>query len=64
MLRLVIVARGALFFPLPAVTQVHPFPAGFRTQEVSTNHTVLHVRTGGEGPAAVVLHGYGETGDM
>ena len=39
-------------------------PAGFRTQEIATNGTTLHVRVGGSGPAVVLLHGYGETGDM
>lgn len=40
------------------------FPASFRTQEIATNGTTLHVRIGGRGPAVVLLHGYGETGDM
>jgi pimeloyl-ACP methyl ester carboxylesterase len=26
--------------------------------------TSIHVRAGGAGPAVVLLHGYGETGDM
>ena len=29
-----------------------------------TNGTTLSVRVGGQGPAVVLLHGYGETGDM
>lgn len=41
-----------------------PFPPGFRTQSVETNGTNLHVRVGGRGAAVVLLHGYGETGDM
>jgi pimeloyl-ACP methyl ester carboxylesterase len=40
------------------------YPAGFRIQTIATNGTSLHVRVGGKGPAAVLLHGYGETGDM
>jgi pimeloyl-ACP methyl ester carboxylesterase len=40
------------------------FPPGFRTQEIATNGTSLHVRVGGQGPAVLLLHGYGETGDM
>jgi pimeloyl-ACP methyl ester carboxylesterase len=40
------------------------FPSGFHTQEIATNGATLHVRIGGEGPAVVLLHGYGETGDM
>jgi pimeloyl-ACP methyl ester carboxylesterase len=48
----------------PATAQVQPFPAGFHTQRIPTNGTTLYVRVGGSGPAVVLLHGYGETGDM
>ena len=41
-----------------------PFPASFHTQEIKTNGTILHVRIGGEGPAVIMLHGFGDTGDM
>jgi pimeloyl-ACP methyl ester carboxylesterase len=44
--------------------QARSYPADFRTQEIATNGTVLHARVGGQGPAVVLLHGYGETGDM
>jgi pimeloyl-ACP methyl ester carboxylesterase len=40
------------------------FPAEFRTRNIDTNGTTIYVRTGGNGPAVVLLHGYGETGDM
>ena len=40
------------------------FPPEFRTKFIATNGTSIYVRTGGTGPAAVLLHGYGETGDM
>lgn len=40
------------------------FPTGFRVQEIATNGTTIHVRVGGAGPAVVLLHGYGDTGDM
>jgi pimeloyl-ACP methyl ester carboxylesterase len=40
------------------------FPDTFRTQDLAANGTKLHVRVGGSGPAVVLLHGYGETGDM
>jgi pimeloyl-ACP methyl ester carboxylesterase len=43
---------------------VDPFPSGFHTQEIKTNGTTLHVRIGGQGPAVVMLHGFGDTGDM
>ena len=48
----------------PAIAQQFDFPAGFRTQDIATNGATIHVRTGGKGPAVVLLHGYGETGDM
>ncbi|EJL20248.1 alpha/beta fold hydrolase [Novosphingobium sp. AP12] len=48
----------------PAIAQVEPFPASFRTQEIAANGTTIHTRIGGKGPAVVLLHGYGETGDM
>jgi pimeloyl-ACP methyl ester carboxylesterase len=64
MLRFVIGALAALVLALPAAAQVQPFPAGFRTQTVATNGAAIHVRVGGSGPAVVLLHGYGETGDM
>ena len=47
-----------------AVAQVQPYPASFRIERIATNGTTLHVRIGGSGPAVVLLHGYGETGDM
>jgi pimeloyl-ACP methyl ester carboxylesterase len=40
------------------------FPQGFRVLQIKTNDTTLHVRVGGSGPAVVLLHGYGDTGDM
>jgi len=40
------------------------FPPEFRTRDITTNSTSIYVRFGGTGPAVVLLHGYGETGDM
>ena len=40
------------------------FPPGFRTQQVETDGATIHVRVGGQGPAVVMLHGFGDTGDM
>jgi pimeloyl-ACP methyl ester carboxylesterase len=47
-----------------AAAQVPPFPASFKSQDIAANGTTLHVRVGGKGPAVVLLHGFGETGDM
>ncbi len=54
----------ATLFAAPLPAQVVPFPPGFTTREVVTNGVMIHVRTGGRGPAVVLLHGYCETGDM
>ncbi|MCW0199851.1 alpha/beta hydrolase [Sphingopyxis sp.] len=54
----------ALFLASPAIAQVQPFPRNFKAEEISTNGAVIHVRVGGHGPAVVLLHGFGETGDM
>ena len=43
---------------------MQPFPAAFRTEAIQTDGATLHVRSGGHGPAVILLHGYGETGDM
>ncbi len=51
---------------LPAVTlaSLEPFPATFQMRLLQTNGTKLYVRSGGKGPAVVLLHGFGDTGDM
>jgi pimeloyl-ACP methyl ester carboxylesterase len=48
----------------PAWGQQQTYPASFKTQNLATNGTTLFVRTGGKGPAVVLLHGFGNTGDM
>jgi len=58
LIALAVIAAG------PAVAQVEPFPSAFHEQDIATNGTTIHVRVGGYGPAVVLLHGYGETGDM
>jgi pimeloyl-ACP methyl ester carboxylesterase len=47
-----------------AIMEGFVYPAGFTTSDIAANGTTLHVRIGGSGPAIVLLHGYGETGDM
>jgi pimeloyl-ACP methyl ester carboxylesterase len=53
-----------LFLSASAVAAIQPFPASFGTENVITNGTQIYVRVGGAGPAVVLLHGFGETGDM
>jgi len=64
MLRALSIAAALFAVAQPAAAQAPSFPPGFHTQEIATNGTTLHVRIGGKGPAVVLLHGYGETGDM
>ncbi|MGY4397138.1 pimeloyl-ACP methyl ester carboxylesterase [Sphingomonas sp. UYAg733] len=59
-----LIAAALVALPLPALAQGEAFPASFKTQEIATNGTTIHVRVGGKGPAVTLLHGYGETGDM
>jgi pimeloyl-ACP methyl ester carboxylesterase len=60
-----LLAFGLLLSALSnAAAGLEPFPAGFRTQQIATNGTNLYVRVGGHGPAVVLLHGFGDTGDM
>jgi pimeloyl-ACP methyl ester carboxylesterase len=63
MFRAVLAAIIAATLASPAFA-VEPFPAGFKTQDIKTNGTTLHVRVGGSGPAVVMLHGFADTGDM
>ena len=64
MFRLIAAAAAAVIFAMPAFARVLPFPDSFHTQNVQTNGTNLYVRVGGHGPAVVLLHGFGDTGDM
>jgi pimeloyl-ACP methyl ester carboxylesterase len=43
---------------------VPPFPPGIRVEEIETGGATIHTRVGGQGPAVVMLHGFGDTGDM
>lgn len=47
-----------------AHADVTPFPAAFQTRDIAVDGATMHVRVGGKGPAVVLLHGFGDTGDM
>jgi pimeloyl-ACP methyl ester carboxylesterase len=51
-------------FATAATAAIEAYPAAFHTEMVPTNGTRLYVRVGGRGPAVVLLHGFGDTGDM
>src|SRR6201984_2198660 len=60
-----LIALGLLAL-VPGVTfaAIEPYPSSFQTRMVQTNGTSLYVRFGGTGPTVVLLHGFGDTGDM
>jgi pimeloyl-ACP methyl ester carboxylesterase len=62
--RIVLAAIAALIAVSSASAEVRPFPRGFNPQEIKTDGATIHVRVGGNGPAVVMLHGFGNTGDM
>ncbi|HMH64217.1 MAG TPA: alpha/beta fold hydrolase, partial [Rhizomicrobium sp.] len=63
-MRFSVLLSAVLLVVASSALAVEPFPAGFKTQTVKTNGTELYVRVGGQGPAVVLLHGFGDTGDM
>jgi pimeloyl-ACP methyl ester carboxylesterase len=65
MFSMLVGALAALALAWPAAAQVTPFPGDFRMQEITTDDgATIHLRSGGQGPAVVLLHGFGDTGDM
>jgi pimeloyl-ACP methyl ester carboxylesterase len=59
-----LVAFAASLLAASALAAVHPFPSAFKTQFIAVSGARIYVRVGGHGAAVVLLHGYGETGDM
>ena len=43
---------------------IESLPPAFHVAEIASGDVTLHVRIGGQGPAVVMLHGFGDTGDM
>ncbi len=43
---------------------INSFPESFRIHKIKVDGATIHVRVGGKGPAVVMLHGFGDTGDM
>jgi pimeloyl-ACP methyl ester carboxylesterase len=66
-LRLLVAGFGVsslLMSAVAAQARVERFPAGFHIERIKTGDATLYVRVGGKGPAVVLLHGFGDTGDM
>jgi len=49
---------------LPAAARVVRFPASFNARQMMVTGGTQYVRVGGHGPAVLLLHGFGDTGDM
>jgi pimeloyl-ACP methyl ester carboxylesterase len=43
---------------------VKVWPSAFRDQQMAVSGGTQYIRVGGQGPAALLLHGFGDTGDM
>ena len=65
-LRTILAACAAISICLPAAAHaaVKPFPASFEIREIPVDGATIHVRVGGHGPAVLLLHGFGDSGDM
>ena len=57
-------AATSLAFASPAAAEVKAFPASFHAEQMPVSGGTQHVRVGGSGPAVLLLHGFGDTGDM
>jgi len=55
---------AATFWASPAFARIERFPTDFKIQKIATKDATIYVRVGGSGPAVVMLHGFGDTGDM
>jgi pimeloyl-ACP methyl ester carboxylesterase len=62
--RTMLIIAAILALTVPAAAKVQQFPKGFAEQNVSIDGVTIHIRVGGQGPAVVLLHGFGDTGDM
>jgi len=48
----------------PSLARIDTFPPDTRTEYVKTDGATIYIRVCGKGPAVVLLHGFGDTGDM
>lgn len=48
----------------PASAKVEPFPSAFKVRDIAVDGATIHTRVGGSGPIVLLLHGFGDTGDM
>jgi pimeloyl-ACP methyl ester carboxylesterase len=44
--------------------RIERFPSRIRSKRIKAGGATYYVRVGGQGPAVLLLHGFGDTGDM
>jgi pimeloyl-ACP methyl ester carboxylesterase len=49
---------------MPTHAAIKSWPSVFRDQQIAVSGGTQYVRVGGQGPAVLLLHGFGDTGDM
>lgn len=54
----------SLYAAFPVEAKIEAFPPEMRIQRIQTDGATIYVRAGGKGPAVIMLHGFGDTGDM
>ena len=59
-----LVTAGTLLNTMPVHAAIKPWPSAFHDQQMAVSGGTQYVRVGGHGPAALLLHGFGDTGDM
>jgi pimeloyl-ACP methyl ester carboxylesterase len=64
MMKTTLLVLAASLWTVSACADVVPFPATFVVNDIDTNGATIHTRIGGKGPAVLMLHGFGESGDM
>jgi pimeloyl-ACP methyl ester carboxylesterase len=57
-------AVALLFASRAAQAEVKPYSQAFRGTDMAVTGGTQYVRVGGHGPAVLLLHGFGDTGDM
>ena len=57
-------ALAATLTTMPVTAGAQAFAPGFTEKTVQVAGTTWHYRVGGSGPALLLLHGYGDTGNM
>jgi pimeloyl-ACP methyl ester carboxylesterase len=55
---------AAFLAATPARAEIKPWPAGIHGEQMPVSDGTQYVRVGGSGPAVMMLHGFGDTGDM